>query len=44
MANTLAFPLRPALVVAGPRVWLALGLALLAALGQLALQAARPGA
>lgn len=44
MASTLAFPLRPAFVVAGPRVWLALGLALLAALGQLALQAARPGA
>jgi len=43
MASTLAFPLRPAFVVAGPRVWLALGLALLAALGQLALQAARPG-
>ena len=41
MANTLAFPLRPAFVVLGPRVWVALLLALLAALGQLALRAAR---
>jgi hypothetical protein len=43
MANTLAFPLRPTFVIVGPRVWLALGLALLATLGQLALQAAGPG-
>ena len=41
MASTLAFPLRPGVVVAGPRVGLALLLALLAALGHLALQAAR---
>jgi hypothetical protein len=43
MASTLAFPLRPATLVAGPRVWLALALALLAALAQLVLQSVRPG-
>jgi len=37
MSHTLAFPLAPGFTVLGPRVWLALLLALLAALGQLAL-------
>jgi hypothetical protein len=41
MANTLAFPVAPAMVFLGPRVWVGLVLALLAALGQLALQAWR---
>jgi hypothetical protein len=44
IASTLAFPLRPGFAVAGPRIWVALALALLAALAQLALQSARPGA
>jgi hypothetical protein len=41
MPNTLAFPLRPAFVVVGPRIWVALLLALLAALTHLMLQARR---
>ncbi len=36
LANTLAFPVAPALQVVGPRVWVGLVLALLAALAQLA--------
>ncbi|MFQ5667723.1 MAG: hypothetical protein ACE5I7_15020 [Candidatus Binatia bacterium] len=39
MANTLAFPVAPGFVLLGPRVWVALLLALLAALGHLALRA-----
>jgi hypothetical protein len=35
MANTLAFPVAPATLLLGPRVWVALLLALLAALGHL---------
>ncbi len=41
MAKTLAFPLSPAFVVAGPRIWVALLLALFAALGHLLLQTVR---
>lgn len=41
LANTLAFPLSPAFVVAGPRIWVALTLALLAALGHLLLRTVR---
>jgi len=41
LANTLAFPLSPAFVVAGPRIWVALVLALLAALGHLLLRTVR---
>ena len=41
MSNTLAFPVSPALLAGGPRIWLALGLALLAALGNLALVSLR---
>ena len=41
MANTLAFPVAPAFMFFGPRVWVALVLALTAALGQLALRRAR---
>jgi hypothetical protein len=37
MANTLAFPVAPAVQITGPRVWVALALALLAALAHLAL-------
>ena len=37
MSHTLAFPLAPGFSVLGPRVWLALLLGLLAALGQLSL-------
>jgi hypothetical protein len=36
ISNTLAFPVAPAVQVLGPRVWMALLLALLAALVQLA--------
>jgi hypothetical protein len=39
MANTLAFPIAPAFQFAGPRVWVALALALVAALGHVALGA-----
>ena len=38
MANTLAFPVAPATLLLGPRVWVALLLALLAALGHLAVK------
>ncbi len=38
MKSTFAFPVAPGLVVAGPRVWVALVLALAAALAQLALR------
>jgi hypothetical protein len=38
IANTLAFPAAPALIFIGPRVWIGLGLALLAALGHLAVR------
>ena len=38
IANTLAFPIAPPVLVFGPRVWVGLGLALLAALGHLALR------
>jgi hypothetical protein len=41
LANTLAFPLSPAFVVAGPRVWVALVFALLAAFGHLLFGRAR---
>ena len=41
LANTLAFPLSPAFVVAGPRIWVALVFALLAALGHLLLRTVR---
>lgn len=41
LANTLAFPLSPAFVVAGPRIWVALVFALLAALGHLLLRTLR---
>ncbi|MCE2392962.1 MAG: hypothetical protein J4G09_16085 [Proteobacteria bacterium] len=37
LANTLALPVSPGAAIFGPRVWVALGLALLAALGHLAL-------
>ncbi len=37
MSHTLAFPVAPGFSVLGPRVWLALGLGLLAALGHLLL-------
>lgn len=37
LANTLAFPMSPAFVVAGPRIWVALLFALLAALAHLLL-------
>jgi len=40
IANTLAFPVAPATLVLGPRVWVALLLALLAALGHLAVVSA----
>ena len=43
MANTLAFPVAPAMVFFGPRVWVALALALLASTGHLATQAWRSG-
>jgi hypothetical protein len=39
MANTLAFPVAPAFMFFGPRVWVGLALALVAALGQLAVGA-----
>lgn len=42
MANTLAFPVAPGMLFFGPRVWVALSLALLACLGQLALGLWRP--
>jgi hypothetical protein len=42
IAQTLAFPLAPGLVVLGPRVWVALALALAAALAQIALRPRRP--
>jgi hypothetical protein len=41
MPHTLAFPVAPALVFVGPRVWVGLALALAAALAQLALRTAR---
>ena len=41
MASTLAFPVAPALMFFGPRVWVGLGLALLAALAHLAIQSRR---
>jgi hypothetical protein len=41
IASTLAFPVAPAVQIIGPRVWVALVLALLAALGHLALRAVR---
>ena len=41
MANTLAFPVAPALFFVGPRAWLALALALLASLAQLLLRRGR---
>lgn len=37
IASTLAFPLQPGFVVVGPRIWVALLLSLVAALGHLAL-------
>jgi hypothetical protein len=43
LANTLAFPLAPGFVVVGPRVTVALALALLAALAQLALRGSGAG-
>ncbi len=43
MANTLAFPVAPPVLLFGPRVWVPLVLALLAALGHLALRRRRPG-
>ena len=43
MANTLAFPVAPAVFFVGPRAWLALALALLASLGQLALGRSQRG-
>jgi hypothetical protein len=42
MASTLAFPVAPAFLFFGPRVWVALGLGLLAALAELALRARSP--
>jgi hypothetical protein len=44
MANTLAFPIAPAFQFFGPRVWVALALALVGALGHLALAARSPRA
>jgi hypothetical protein len=41
MAHTLAFPVTPAITVVGPRVWVGLALGLFAALGHLAVSAAR---
>jgi hypothetical protein len=41
LANTLAFPLSPAFVVAGPRIWVALVFALFGALGHLLLNRRR---
>jgi hypothetical protein len=41
MTNTLAFPVSPALVMLGPRVWVGLLLALLAALAHVVLQSRR---
>lgn len=41
MAHTLAFPVAPAPIFVGPRVWLGLALALCAALGHLAVSATR---
>jgi hypothetical protein len=41
IASTYAFPTAPAFVMIGPKIWVGLVLALLAALGQLALAAAR---
>jgi hypothetical protein len=41
LAHTLAFPVAPAPIFVGPRVWIGLGLALAAALGQLALSPSR---
>jgi hypothetical protein len=41
LAATFAFPTTPAFVMIGPKIWVGLVLALLAALGQLALGAAR---
>ena len=43
IANTLAFPVAPPVLLFGPRVWVPLVLALLAALGHLALRRRRPG-
>jgi hypothetical protein len=42
IVNTLAFPVHPGFVVLGPRIWVALVLALCAALVHLTLQARRP--
>ena len=41
LAHTLAFPVAPVPIFVGPRVWIGLGLALAAALGQLAVSASR---
>jgi hypothetical protein len=41
LANTLAFPTAPAFVVVGPKIWVALVLALLAALAQIGVGALR---
>ena len=41
MASTFAFPVAPAAIFVGPRVWVGLGLALCAALGHLAVSATR---
>ena len=38
MANTLAFPVTPGIMLVGPKVWVPMGLALLASLGHLALR------
>ncbi len=43
MANTLAFPIAPPVMFVGPRVWVALVLALLASLVQIATNAGRSG-
>ncbi len=41
MSNTLAFPTTPALVVVGPKIWVGLALALVAALAQIGVGALR---
>lgn len=41
LANTLAFPTAPAFVVVGPKIWVGLALALLAALAQIGVGAVR---
>jgi hypothetical protein len=41
IANTFAFPVTPGVLFFGPRIWVALALALLAALGHLARNALR---